>query len=119
MGEDFSLVYEIEPQGVLVSLNWESTYEDIATVSDGLVRALKPGTTKISVSIDGTDLYDVCTVNVKGNNTTDNDETNDDAHIKMCGGNIIVTSSILSSISLLFIGLIYLSRLLRNKNEKK
>lgn len=117
--EDFSLVYEIKPQGVLVSLNWESTYEDVATVSEGLVKAIKPGTTKISVSIDGTDLYDVCTVVVKGDKNQDNDETNVDINIKVCGGNIIVTSSILSFISLVCIGLIYLSRLLRKKNEKK
>lgn len=124
VGEEFSLVYEIEPQGAFATLNWESTYEDVATVSSGLVTALKPGETTICVSIDGTSLYDTCKVTVKGDTNEGNDEVEDDTptnqiSVLSCGGNIVITSITLSSISLLGVGLLYLSGFLRKKNEKK
>ena len=117
VGEDFDVVYEIKPTEVITSLYWESTYEDVASVTDGLVTALKPGKTTISVSIDGTDLYDTCEVTVKGDSSGESGGTTTNNN-KGCGGDINTTSILIASTSLLSIGLLYLSHLLRKKNEK-
>lgn len=49
-----TLVALVEPEEFLSQLEWHSEDESIATVSEyGLVRSLKPGTTKIIVSVAG------------------------------------------------------------------
>jgi endonuclease I len=101
VGDTHQLSYLVEPEGATPSLRWESTYDDVVSVDEnGQITAIKPGESKISVTISGTMIYDLCTVKVKGDNQSYSNSSNG------CGGNIITTSTILSALSLVGIGII-------------
>ena len=81
----------------LPNLIWGSTNTKVATVNNGLVTAIGPGECKINVITEDGKFMVTCLVDVPGGKSNRNNG---------CGGNIVTTSSILSAISLLGIGLI-------------
>lgn len=109
VGETYTLSYTVTPEGAMPSVYWESSYEDVATVNEGLVTAIKAGDTSVSISIDGTSLYDICKVHVKG------DQEPTVVSKPGCGGNVATTSTILSTLSLIGISLILVNFFVRKK----
>ena len=64
--DTWKIPYTVTPSYANYRLSWVSSDESVATVSSGIVKALQPGKTKITATIDGTALTDFCEVTVKG-----------------------------------------------------
>lgn len=58
------LTYTIQPTGATGTINWTSSDDTVATVSNGLVTGVTEGTATITATIDGTALSDTCAVTV-------------------------------------------------------
>ena len=58
------LTYTIQPTGATGTINWTSSDDTVATVSNGLVTGVAEGTATITATIDGTALSDTCAVTV-------------------------------------------------------
>lgn len=111
--ETHQMTYTVTPSNATASIIWESTYENIATIDyNGVITPLKAGDTTIVASIEGTDLYATCKVHVVDSFTTASTAPSG------CGGNIVTTSTLLMTISLLGIGIIYIKKIVRKKDEK-
>ena len=54
----------VSPAGATYELEWSSSNEQVATVNNGLVKAISSGSADINVSVKGTSLSDKCVVNV-------------------------------------------------------
>lgn len=65
VGDTWKIPYAVTPSYARYTARWVSSDETVATVSYGTVKALKPGKTKITVTIDDTALTDFCEVTVK------------------------------------------------------
>lgn len=65
VGENILLEATIEPKDAKVTYIWESSDEDIVSVSDGQLKALKAGSAIITVSADNNDKKATCVVEVK------------------------------------------------------
>ena len=67
-GETYDLVAEITPADATnITLEWESSDENVATVENGTVTALNPGETVITVySVGNPDAKAICNVTVSG-----------------------------------------------------
>ena len=107
-GESLQLtVSPVPATASLGDLYWGSTNKSVATVSEnGLVKALSGGKTNINVATADGKFMLTCVVTVKGAGSS-----------RGCGGNIVTTSVILSTLSLLGIGLICLTRFKKNKQR--
>jgi len=112
VGYLFRPQYTVDPEEAFDSLVWSSSEPSVATVgSDGLVTPLAPGTTIIKAeSKDDPSVYDslVLTVTPKQGAPTK----------KGCGGNIVTTSVVLSTISLFGVGILLVSKFKGVKDEK-
>ena len=65
-GQSRKLTPKLSPASAATAYRWKSSKKKIATVQDGVITALKPGTTKITVTTSNK-LKAVITVNVLGN----------------------------------------------------
>ena len=54
----------VSPADATYELEWSSSNESVATVNNGVVKAISSGTADITVKIKGTELSDKCLVNV-------------------------------------------------------
>ena len=67
VGETYRLKYQVTPSYARFTLRWTSSDESVAIVDyGGMVTALKPGTARITATIDGSTLTDYCDLIVKG-----------------------------------------------------
>lgn len=98
-GETLQLTVTAVPDtATLPELIWGSTNSKVATVVDGLVTARKAGNCTINaLTVDGKFMVS-CDITVDGGAKP--------SKASGCGGNVVTTSSILSAISLLGVGLI-------------
>ena len=97
--ETYNLTYTVSPLDALYSVNWEVADENIVSLNNGVIKALKPGKTAVAVYIENMMLYDKCEITVIGKGENKNSSSG-------CGGNIVTTSTILSTLCLLGIGII-------------
>ena len=67
-GQSRSLSCNVYPSNASYSLNWSSSNTAVATVSNGTVYGVAPGSATITARISGTSLYDVCYVTVQSIN---------------------------------------------------
>ena len=113
VGESFRLNVVINPAEIadMVKYTIYSRDSEIATVTDdGTVTGVKGGTVQIKVVTQPDYLYQgVCTVTVESDGSGEDPEKPTPAN-KGCGGNIMFTSVILSTISLLGVALILLKK---------
>lgn len=66
LGETATLKATVLPEDSTDEVEWSSTDEGVATVENGVVKALAPGETVITAkTMDGSDIEDQCTVHVK------------------------------------------------------
>ena len=68
-GIEYTLDYSIEPRDAKTKLNWESSDPNVATVENGVIKTLAPGTTAITVSKSNKEATCYLTV-VKGDSST-------------------------------------------------
>lgn len=103
-GEQSTLVATVLPENAAnKGVSWSSSDSTIASVSDGVVTAVKEGTATITVTtIDG-GLTATCEVTVSKVPELEPSKGG-------CGGNVITTSAILSTLSILGIGLLLIKR---------
>ena len=64
-GETWKVPYSVLPSYASYTLSWTSSDERVASVANGTVTAMRPGTARITGSIDGSYLTDYCDVTVK------------------------------------------------------
>lgn len=108
----FRLSYTIDPPELDDNLfiDWTSSDPSIASVSkDGLITTLKPGVTTITAKINMYNVSDSCVLTVVKEKGTSGSTG--------CGGNIVSTSILLSTISLLGIGVLLIRRKVKNHEE--
>ena len=112
VGESLQLNATVLPENATYAgYNWYSSDDNIATVSNsGLVTAISPGIAIITVTLNESNLSSTCilTIKEKANTPTNNPVKSG------CGGEIVATSVILSSLSLTCLALL----LLKKKREK-
>ena len=68
-GIEYTLDYSIEPKDAKAKLTWESSDPNVATVENGVIKTLAPGTTAITVSKSNKEATCYVTV-VKGDSST-------------------------------------------------
>ena len=105
VGNSIRLGYTIEPEGYSepFTVSWSSSDESIATVNKGgLIEALKVGEATITATIDGTIFSDSCVITVVSDSPAPKHNG--------CGGNIITSSVILSTLSILGIALLLIRK---------
>ena len=100
----FRIDYTLEPEELenTVTITWSSSNPDVASVSlSGLISTLTPGTTTITATIIQYNISDTCvlTVTKAGGGSS-----------KGCGGNIIATSAILSTLSIIGVSLLLIRK---------
>lgn len=67
VGETYGVKYQVTPSYARFTLRWTSSDNSVATVDyGGMVTALKPGTARITATIDDSALTDYCDLIVKG-----------------------------------------------------
>ena len=112
VGESFKLNVVINPAEIadMVDYSIYSRDENIATVTeDGTVTGIKAGTVQIKVVTTDILYQGVCNLTVESDGSGEDPEKPTPAN-KGCGGNIMFTSVILSTISLLGVALILLKK---------
>lgn len=111
IGDSLQLTVSPNPSSAtLPELYWGSSNENVACVSDkGLVSAYSGGNATITVITSDGRHVATCEITVRGGAASSGSG---------CGGNIVTTSVLLSTISLLGAGLIIISRNKRKKNEE-
>ena len=62
--QEFQITATVLPAEATYTLVWSSSNPDVATVDNGLVKAVSSGSADINVSVQGTNLTDKCVVNV-------------------------------------------------------
>ncbi len=62
IGDTLRLAVSVEPEKALGEITWESSDPQVATVADGLVKAVADGTAKVSAKVDGKTLECAITV---------------------------------------------------------
>lgn len=105
VGNSIRLGYTVEPEGYSepFTVSWSSSDNSIATVNKGgLIEALKVGEVTITASIDGTFFSDSCVITVVSDSPT--------PQRNGCGGNIVTSSVILSTLSILGIALLLIRK---------
>lgn len=110
-GETIQLVVSPTPsEATLPELIWGSTNSKVATVDDnGVVKGIKSGTSTINVLTSDGKFFASCSVTVTGGANSSSG----------CGGNVISSSIILSTLSLLGIGLILTAEFYKKKREER
>lgn len=112
VGDIARLNYVLEPEELesTVTIEWSSSNTEVADISvGGTITAKKAGETTITARIVQYNIYDTCKITVSNGGSSK-------ASSGGCGGNIITTSVLLSTISLTGIAFLLISR--RIKNEK-
>ena len=105
IGQSFSLAYVVAPDNATnKNVTWSSSNEEIATVDNGVIQAIKAGECDIKITAEDGNVSATCHVKVKDKGNTNNPS---------CGGNILATSIILSSISLLGVILLTFKKIKR------
>ena len=109
VGKAFRLDYVIEPEDFQneLSVSWESSNPDVASIdSGGLIRTLTKGKTIITATLSSYFLTATCELTVvnSGENITPTKASGG------CGGSIATTSMILSTLSFIGIGLFLVKR---------
>ena len=109
VGQTYQLTVSPVPSSVeLPNLLWGSTNKDVATVDqNGLVTAIKGGEAKINVITEDGKFMKSCVVSVAPNGK---------AKAQGCGGNIVTTSVILTTVSFVGIGLIAITKIKRKED---
>ena len=105
VGNSIRLGYTVEPEGYSepFTVSWSSSDDSIATVNKGgLIEALKVGEVTITASIDSTIFSDSCVITVVSDSPTPKNNG--------CGGNIVTSSVILSTLSILGIALLLIRK---------
>lgn len=83
-GDSVTLEYSLLPEGTGgYTVSWSSSDTSVATVSNGRITAVGPGTATITVTVGGTQLSAVCSVTVVGSSTETGTTTeeNDDGSV--------------------------------------
>ena len=62
--QEVQITATVLPENATYTLVWSSSNEQVATVNNGLVKAVGAGSADINVSIQGTNITDKCAVNV-------------------------------------------------------
>ena len=112
VGETFSLSIAYHPENATnkPTMMWYSNDEEVATVSNGVVTGHKNGTCNVVIVSDDGVFSDRCKV-IVGTGKKDENTSNPIS----CGGNVTLTSVILSTISLLGVGLLLLRKKTNNE----
>lgn len=102
--ETLQLVAKSNPKdSVLPAITWSSSNSEVASVtSNGLVTALKAGTATITVKTTDNKFSATCAVTVTENKPAPSGGG--------CGGNVATTSIVLSTLSILGVGLLLIKR---------
>lgn len=61
-GDTFAIAYHLEPESMADQIQWYSTDDEVATVENGIVTAVAPGTARIIAQLE--DWWGECTVTV-------------------------------------------------------
>ena len=85
VGDELQINASIVGDNATGTIIWSSSNNEIATVVDGKVIALKPGTVKIMANIEGSDVYTSCAITV-----LDSSELNDLLQLLINGNNSTV-----------------------------
>ena len=97
-GAEFLLVVNTNPNGIPFNATYSSSSPEVASVNNaGRITALKEGKATISVKVNN--LSATCNVEVR--KSGNNGDSNTSIKIRICGGNIITTSTFLSLTSIL------------------
>ena len=115
IGESLTLTVSPVPSDAkLPDLYWWSDNDKVATVNNGVVTAIKDGTTNINVcTLNGA--YKVSCKIIVGSGVNPSSSSSKNG----CGGNIVTTSVLLSTISILGVGLLIINKYRRKKNENE
>ena len=112
VGDSFTLTATITPNEYPDRrIIWESSDNNVVVVAQsGLVRAVGVGEANIIAYLGDKSKFAICHVFVRSDVPTDTTPTNTNSNSKICGGNIISTSVILSTLSILGISLILIKK---------
>ena len=112
VGNEIKLTATITPEEYPdKTVIWESSDESIATVSsNGNVRLIKAGEVSIKAYVSDKSKYAECKIVVIGDTPVTPEEPENPTSQAKCGGSIVTTSVILSTISLLGVSLILLRK---------
>lgn len=105
VGAAIRLQYTIEPAALSneVTVSWSTSDDKVASVStSGLITGVSVGQAVITITVNDYNLSDTCTITVVDGSSSGSNNG--------CGGNIATTSMVLSTISLIGIGLLLIRR---------